>query len=175
MILTIERRSIRNTRECINKINKIRYPYALLWTYFVHSSSMHLGESAAYYVNLASRSSFHLRLFQEWFLDDIYCFKLAHRFLYPSPSYLISFMENKLVGWVENGCYRGKKKRERENVKSVPVLFLFGISVIKNLANFLDVRWKKISCAIFHYPLVKNCDTRDGYNACTRSDRIQID
>lgn len=80
-------------------------------------------------------------------------------------------MENKLVvGW------RKKKKEKKENVKSLPVIFArnnFGI--IKNLANFLfDVRREKISFAIFHYPLVKNCDTLDGYNACTRSD-IQID
>lgn len=67
----------------IHESVRMRYSYTLLRTYLVHSFSMHLGESAAYYVNLASRSSFHLRLFQEWFLDDIYCFKLAHRFLSP--------------------------------------------------------------------------------------------
>lgn len=92
---------------------------------------MHLGESAAYYVNLASRSSFHLRLFQEWFLDDIYCFKLAHRFLPPSPSYLISFMENKLVGWVGEWLLSWEKKRERERERKIGSSFIF----VRNFGN----------------------------------------
>lgn len=77
----------------------------------------------------------------------------------------------------QTGCWveKEKKKEKKENVKSLPVIFARNFGIIKNLANFLfDVRREKISFAIFHYPLVKNCDTLDGYNACTRSD-IQID
>lgn len=114
---------------------------------------MHLGESAAYYVNLASRSSCHLRLFQEWFLDDIYCFKLAHRFLSPSL-HLISFYGKQKTGcWVVVIVEKEKKKKRGEG-KIASSYFLFG--VIKNLANFLDARWKKISSAIFHSSARRN-------------------
>ena len=73
---------------------------------------------------------------------------------------LISFMENKLVvGWGMVVIVEKKKRKENAKIASSFIFVRnFGNKKFGQFSRPRSVRWKKISPAIFHYPLVKNCE-----------------